>query len=57
MGAHGRLPDWMWLRRWERFKHRVRRRRGGIYPLSQLYEQFGLVCLSRFGHDVPWTKA
>src|ERR1700680_4746745 len=47
----------MRLRRWVRFKHKVRRAKGGSYPLSHLYEQFGLVRLSRLGHDVPWTKA
>jgi group II intron reverse transcriptase/maturase len=47
----------MRLRRWLRFKHKVRRSRGGSYPLSQLYEQFELVRLSRLGHDVSWTKA
>jgi hypothetical protein len=40
-----------------RYKHKVRRRRGGTYPLSHLYGYFGLVRLSRLGHDVAWVKA
>jgi hypothetical protein len=45
------------LRRWLRHKYKVRRRKGGTYPLSHLYGSFGLVRLTRRGHDVAWVKA
>jgi len=43
------------LRRWLRHKYKVRRRRGGTYPLPHLYGYFGLVSLS--GRDKSWAKA
>jgi RNA-directed DNA polymerase len=45
------------LRRWLHIKHKVRRCKGGSYPLPTLYGRYGLVRLTRFGHDVVRVNA
>ena len=45
------------LRRWLRYKYKLRHCKGGSYPLSHLYGYFSLVRLGARGRSEAWVKA